>query len=152
MIANRSEILALNSIRTPDGTVLTSKYADHHVCYKDKNGDDYAVGGGSEYLRRSINDIPFEELSIYADDEHEKVRTGFFWGTRGIDGKQTMEYKSIMELSCDHIDNILMLHVSPIYEEALWEEISYRIDKGFEVLEDGTEAPLDDEPLEDVVT
>ena len=63
--------LIKNSIRTPDGTILTSRNVHDYKCYKDKNGDTYTNDGGVEYLRRSVNVIPWEELSLYSDDPFE---------------------------------------------------------------------------------
>jgi hypothetical protein len=58
--------IILNSIRTPDGTVLISKYRNDRVSHKDKNGLLYVIDGGNDYLRRLTSGF-YEDLSKYAD-------------------------------------------------------------------------------------
>lgn len=60
--------IVLNSIRTPDGTVLTSKHEHDFVRYTDKNGLKYAIDGGNE-IRRRMCVGEYEELSEYADEK-----------------------------------------------------------------------------------
>ena len=62
--------LVYNAIRTPDGTVLESRHRHDHVEYIDKNGKEYMVDGGLEYIRRNVHeDAPYEELSVYTTVE-----------------------------------------------------------------------------------
>ena len=66
--------LVLNRIRTPDQTVLTSRHRHDYQYHKDKNGEIYMNDGGVEYIRRSINIEPYEDLSLYSDDPFEILR------------------------------------------------------------------------------
>ena len=100
--------LIKNSIRTPDGTVLTSRHVHEYKCYKDKNGEIYMNDGGTSYIRRSINEVPYEDLSVYSDDPFEIVRNSVVWGTYGKNGNEPLKYKTISELSSSHINNILL--------------------------------------------
>ena len=78
--------IILNRIKTPDGTILTSYFTHDYQSYIDKNGETYIVDGGNEYLRRSVNIEPYEELSVYfSDDERDypKIRESFHRGSRG---------------------------------------------------------------------
>ena len=74
----------LNSIKTPDGTVLVSRSLHDYKEYQDKNGEFYMVDGGSSYLRRSVNEIPYEELSVTSGDSFEEIRKVCSWGTYGL--------------------------------------------------------------------
>ena len=47
--------LIKNSIRTPDGTVLTSRNIHDYRYHKDKNQELYFTDGGLSYIRRSVN-------------------------------------------------------------------------------------------------
>ncbi|KMV28472.1 hypothetical protein AB733_23385, partial [Photobacterium swingsii] len=65
------------------------------------------VDGGTDELRRNVNTEPFEELSIYSDAPHHEIRQGFFWGKRGKDGNQPVEFKPLKTLDTDHIEAII---------------------------------------------
>jgi hypothetical protein len=58
------ERLLLNRIRTPDGTILTSRHQHDYVTHEDANGETYMTDGGTAYLRRSVNAVPAEDLSM----------------------------------------------------------------------------------------
>ncbi|MEZ8095520.1 hypothetical protein ACED51_15600 [Photobacterium swingsii] len=99
--------IVLNRIKTPDGTILISRHRHDYVTYVDKNGETYMVDGGMDYLKRNVNNPPFEELSIYSDAPHENIRQGFYWGTRGKDGSQPVEFKPLKALDTEHIEAII---------------------------------------------
>ena len=119
--------LVLNRIRTPDQTILESRNVHDYKCYKDKNGDTYTNDGGVEYLRRSVNVIPCEDLSLYSDDPFEILRENITWGTFGKNGNEPLHYKSVSNMSTPHINAILsqyklVEHLKELFEK----EISYR--------------------------
>ena len=119
--------LILNRIRTPDVKILTSRNVHDYKCYKDKNGDTYINDGGVEYLRRSVNVIPWEELSLYSDDPFEKLREGIEWGSRGKNGNEPLHYKSISKTSSNHINSILSkIKIAEYLKELFEKEISHR--------------------------
>lgn len=100
--------LVLNRIKTPDGTVLTSYHRHDFVAHKDANGLEYFVDGGIDYSRRAFHqDHPYEDLSIYDDDDFEIVRESFHWGTRGKQGDQPVQWVPLSQLDTGHIDAIL---------------------------------------------
>jgi hypothetical protein len=100
--------ILVNCIQTPDGTKLYSRNVHDYVTYIDKNGKEYMVDGGLDYLRRNIHDdAPFIELSLYEDDAFDILRNEFAWGTRGKDGRQPLTYKVLSSLEDDHIQAIL---------------------------------------------
>jgi len=101
-------VIVANMIRTPDGTILQSKHRHDYVTYVDKNGKEYMVDGGLAYLRRNVHDdAPYEEMSLYAHDDHSLVREHFHWGTRGLDGKQPIKWVALKDLETDHIEAII---------------------------------------------
>ena len=92
--------IILNQIRTPDGTVLKSMNRHDYVEYTDKNGKDYMVDGGMDYLRRFVHEeAPYEELTIYEDDSFEVIRENFFRGGRGKDGTQPLTWVPMNQMN-----------------------------------------------------
>ena len=118
-----------NRIRTPDGTILESMHRHDYVTYVDKNGKEYMVDGGLDYLRRNVhNDAPYEELSVYDDALHVEIRNVFKWGTRGKDGKQPLTYVPLKDLTTEHIEAILdtQSHISDYIRKIFLNELSIR--------------------------
>ena len=100
--------IVLNQIRTPDGTILRSLSRNHYQTYIDKNGKEYMVDGGNDYLRRNVyEDAPYDELTIYSDDSFDVIRRSLHWGTYGPKGDQPKRYVALFDLSNDHIRAIL---------------------------------------------
>lgn len=120
--------LIKNSIRTPDNTVLTSKNQHDFKSHKDtKSNELYFTDGGTNYIRRSINKIPYEDLSLYSDDPFEKLRERLEWGSRGKNGDEPLQYKSISNMSTKHINAVLLnCRVSDYMKEIFEKEIEYR--------------------------
>lgn len=100
------EQIILNSLRTPDGTVITSRYRHDYVTHEDANGGFYMVDGGFDYLRRSMNGDEVD-LSQVLTEDHEHNRTYLQWGTRGPLGYDPLKYVPIYQLDTDHIEAIL---------------------------------------------
>lgn len=101
-----------NSIRTPDGTVLVSRNVHDYVTHVDKNGYEYMVDGGSNYLRRNlVEEAPYEELSLYIGDPHEQLREAVTWGTYGKTGTEPFKLKLLKDLTNDHVNAILKTQV-----------------------------------------
>jgi len=105
-IEDRSVIIR-NSMRTPDGTEIVSKYRHDYVLHLDKNGKTYMVDGGNDYLRRSVSPDA-EDTSVYWDaNNHEQNASIMCWGTRGPNGDQPLQWKPVDSLDADHIEAIL---------------------------------------------
>ena len=119
--------LVLNRIRTPDGTDLTSRHVHDYQSHKDKNGEIYMCDGGTSYLKRSVNEESYEDLSLYSTDSFEKLREGIEWGTFGKNGNEPLHYKSVSNMSSNHINSILSQYKLEDYLKEVFEkEISYR--------------------------
>jgi hypothetical protein len=92
--------IILNQIKTPDGTILRSMHRHDYVTYTDKNGLQYMVDGGHDYLRRNVHeDAPYEELTIYDDDLFEVIRENFHRGGRGKDGTEPLTWVPMNKMS-----------------------------------------------------
>lgn len=121
--------LVANMIRTPDGTVLQSCHRYDYKAYHDQVSNEiYMVDGGISYQRRNINEVPYEELSLYADDPFYLVREHFVWGTRGPNGDQPLTYKPLCALDTDHIQAILKTqhHLRDDIRDLFVQELAYR--------------------------
>lgn len=120
--------LILNRIRTPDGTILESKNQHDFRSHRDTiTGELYFTDGGSSYLRRSVNEVSYEDISLYSDDDFEILRKNICWATFGKNGDEELQYKSISNMSSNHIKAILSNCTVADYMKELFEkEISYR--------------------------
>ena len=120
--------LIKNSIRTPDGTLLTSRHRHDYQSHKDtKSNEIYICDGGTSYLRRSINEVPYEDLSVYSDDPFEILRENITWGNYGKNGDEPLQYKPISNMSSNHINAILSnCKVVDYLKEIFEKEMAYR--------------------------
>jgi len=126
-MATKNKNIISNRIRTPDGTILTSRHVHDYVTYTDKNGEEYMVDGGHQYLRRNINKEPAEELSIYDDAPFEIIRESFEWGTYGKDGKNALKFVKLSEMSDAHISALFQASYLPQrVRNLLCNEVEYR--------------------------
>lgn len=121
--------LVCNRIRTPDGTILESRHRHDYKTYIDSNGLEYMVDGGLDYTRRIIHDdAPYVEYSVYSDDSHDMIRESFRWGTRGLSGKEPIEWVLLKDLAIDHIYAILETQRLSTYLVKVFEdELDFRI-------------------------
>ena len=133
----RAPKVILNSIQTPDGTILTSRHRHDYKEYQDKNGKFYMVDGGHEYSRTiEHEDAPYTDLRVYEDDPFEKVRDAMEWGTYGKKGDKPLHYKKLKDMSNAHIEAIIMEgHGSQWVRDLMRKELLYRIENSI-VVED----------------
>jgi hypothetical protein len=118
-----------NAMRTPDGTVLESLHRHDYREHTDANGVTYMVDGGLDYIRRSMNvGHPPEDLTVYLEDGHEKVREALTWGTYGKNGDQPYRKVKLSEMSNAHIQACLdtQSRMYPQYRTAMENELEYR--------------------------
>lgn len=118
-----------NQILTPDGTILRSHHRHDYVSYIDKNGEEYMVDGGMDYLRRSVNTKhPAKDITVYSSDPHSVIREAFMWGTRGVGGNQPLVRKYLKDLDTNHVEAILKTqhHISDCTREVFENELKYR--------------------------
>jgi hypothetical protein len=90
------------------------------------------VDGGNDYQRYGGKDLSLVDSSstIYLSDDHMMNRSAAHWGNRGKDGRSAISYKSIADMSNDHISNVIRDMAGRIamwMEEIMINELSYRI-------------------------
>ena len=119
--------LVYNAIKTPDGTVLVSRHTHDFKVYEDKNGETYINDGGTDYLKRSVNKEPFEDLALYTSDSIKKIREIADWGTYGKDGVNAILYQKIKDLSNAHLEAILNDCGEDVYKGIIKRELDYRL-------------------------
>ena len=123
--------IILNRIQCKScGDVLTSyNRHDYKTCGCE---NETMVDGGNDYQRYGGKDLSLVDSSstIYLSDDHMMNRSAAHWGNRGKDGKSSLSYKSIADMSNDHIINILLDmggRIAPWMERIMDEEILHRI-------------------------
>ena len=131
--------IILNSIKTPDGTILISHHRHDYVTYKDANGLEYMVDGGHDYLRRNLHEAaPYEELSVTDSAPFEQIRESLYWGNRGKDNKQPLSFVPICRMADDHLQAILNLKMGAEWVQGyMREELSHRKTNSISVAETG---------------
>ena len=93
-------------------TYLPSIHRHHYNQYKFKNGNTFAVDGGTDYFRRGFGK-DFGKYSIVEDYclTDESTRYDIFdrllWGSRGKSGKDAVKYLPFRELELSHLKAIL---------------------------------------------
>jgi hypothetical protein len=109
-----------NRIQTPDGTILISYNRHDFKTHLDKNGYEYMVDGGDNYLRRNIvQEAPYKELSVYDDSPYEEIRKVLYRGGRGKDGTEELKYVPLNEMSNEWVKAVIT------YEEGLRPDNKY---------------------------
>lgn len=120
--------IILNRIKTPDGTILTSYHRYDYVTYTDKNGREYVVDGGNDYLSRNVNStklgwlkrliisilgwfgyvytdpLEYTELSVYSDAPFEVIRESLHRGGRGKDNRQPLTWVALKDMNDEWLE------------------------------------------------
>jgi hypothetical protein len=103
MLEENNKQIIYNAMQTPDGTIIESKNRHDYVTHIDENGETYMVDGGKDYLKRSVNEVPAKDLSMYlepwTEEFHEKARKVVKRGGRGINGDQPLTWVPICEMN-----------------------------------------------------
>jgi hypothetical protein len=89
------------------------------------------VDGGTAYQRYGGKDLNLVDTSstIYLSEDHMMNRSAAHWGNRGKDGKSPLSYKSVEEMSNDHLENIIKYmggKIEPWFEKIILQELHYR--------------------------
>lgn len=121
------EHLVYNAIRTPDGTILSSRNRHDYKTHLDANGEEYMVDGGLDYIRRNVTKEPAEELSVCLEQGHDVVREACKWGTYGKTGSEPFRIVALKDMSDGHIQACLDTQaMHPNYRTAFCDEIKGR--------------------------
>ena len=121
-----------NAIKCPDGTILESKHRHDYKAHIDRvTTERYAVDGGLDYFRGSINKVQPEYLHVTTEDPFEVQREAFTWGSYGKNGDEPKHYIKLMDMQTEHIKAILdtQWQIEGTYVEKLFQqELEYRKD------------------------
>ena len=115
-------------MRTPDGTILESRYRHDYVTHTDANGKEYMLDGGLDYVRSSANGDE-EMLTVTVEDSHEMIRLLVTWGTYGKNGDETMVHVKIADMSTEHLQACIDTQkatMRPAIYKVMQEELEYR--------------------------
>jgi hypothetical protein len=127
---NMQEHILRNAIITPDGTYLESFHRHDYKSHQDSlTGELYMVDGGYDYIRRSVNKVPAQDLTVTTLDPFTLQRRAFTWGSYGKMQDQEKHYIFLCDLSEEHICAILRTQdrLKGTYVEVLLEkELVYR--------------------------
>ena len=105
---NEDYTILFNAIKTPDGTILSSRHRHDYVEYEDtKTGKLYGVDGGADYFRRIGDVSDCEDLSITDKTPISEIRQKFHWGSRGVNGDEPIKMLRLSNLTNNHIEAIL---------------------------------------------
>jgi len=123
--------IILNRVQCREcGEMLTSYHRhDYKTC---GCTNETMVDGGNEYQRYGGLNLDLVDTSstIYLSDDHEMNRSAAHWGNRGKDGRDPLLYKSIADMSNQHINNIIKYmggKIAPWIEDIMKKEIEHRI-------------------------
>ena len=122
--------IILNRVQCREcGEVLTSYHRhDYKTC---SCINKTMVDGGNEYqhyggLNLDLVDI---SLTVYLSEDHKMNRSAAHWGNRGKDGLQPLSYKSVAEMSNNHLTNIIKDmegRIAPYMEDIIQSELLHR--------------------------
>ena len=125
--------IILNRVQCREcGEVLTSYHRhDYKTCGCTNKT---MVDGGTDYQRYGgLNlDLVDRSSTIYLSDDHEMNRSAAHWGNRGKDGRDPLSYKSVSQMSNDHLENIIKDmggKIAPWMESIILREIVDRVTK-----------------------
>ena len=128
--------LIYSAWKTPDGTILHSRHRHDYCEHFDAVSKEwYILDGGTDYIRCSVNTVPPEDLTLYADDPHEKIREVFIWKSYGKNFSQPEGvYTLLKDLTDDHIIAICetQTHLPEYMLEMFRNEQLFRKEKGNE--------------------
>jgi len=123
--------IILNRVQCREcGEVLTSYHRhDYKTC---GCTNETMIDGGTDYQRYGGLNLDLVDTSstIYLSKDHMMNRSAAHWGNRGKDGKSPLSYKSIADMSNQHIINILLDmegRIAPWIENIMKKERTYRI-------------------------
>jgi hypothetical protein len=118
-----------SGLKTPDGTILHSKYQHDCVMYKDKNDKWYMLDGGLEYVRVSGHGDE-ELIEVYSDEPFEKVRQYCYRNSLGNPKSKDFPKQQIIflkDMTDGHLNSLLTYCIPEnIYLPLYKQEIEYR--------------------------
>jgi len=132
--------LLVNSIKTPDGTVLTSHHRHDYVCHEDKvTGTTYCLDGGDVYRRINSGGL-YIDLAVYSDDPFEKIRESLSRVGRGKNFDQPAQWYALKDMNDNWLAELIPWiednQPNNKYKKYYLQEIEYRKANGITVKEE----------------
>ena len=127
---NGLEQVVLNRVQCKNCAEILISYNRHD--YKTCGCENQTmVDGGTAYQRYGGKDLDLVDtsLTVYLSEDHLVNRDTAHWGNRGKDGKSSLSYKSVAEMSNDHLTNIIKDmsgRIEPWMEQIIAKELEYR--------------------------
>jgi len=127
---NGLEQVVLNKVQCKACNQVLTSYSRHD--YKTCNCENKTmVDGGTAYQRYGGKDLDLVDtsLTIYLSEDHLVNRDAAHWGNRGKDGKSSLSYKSVAEMSNEHLTNIIKDmsgRMESWFEQIIVKELEYR--------------------------
>lgn len=126
--------IVCNRIRCLDcGDIIESRYRHDYVSC---GCGSCAVDGGYSYLKRVGS--AWEDMSVYVDDGHDKVREVFERGSFGKNGDQPLHYVPLKDMTDEHLENTINYckhHNDTLFLSVYEGEVGYRKENGIAVQE-----------------
>lgn len=82
------------------------------------------LDGGTDYVRTGGAIVT---NTIYADDDFELVRKSAERGSRGVDGKESLHWVKLCDMSDEHLESVLAYGGQKWHLDLIRKEIEYRI-------------------------
>lgn len=117
--------LIVSRIKTPDGTILTSKSIHDYVSHEDANGEFYFLDGGTEYQRMTVNTQQAEDLNLFTDDPFEEIRNALYIYNRSLGDWQLLKDLD-QTLLQNLLENKKRINKNDKYAQMYQKEIEYR--------------------------
>lgn len=117
--------LIVSRIKTPDGTILTSKSVHDYVSHEDTNGEFYFLDGGTDYQRMTVNTQQAEDLSLFTDDPFEEIRNALYIYNRSLGDWQLLKDLD-QTLLQNLLENKKRANKNDKYAQMYQKEIEYR--------------------------
>ncbi|SRR6266403_668006 len=108
-----------------DTYIISTHTHDYITCYC----GNIAVDGGSEYLKRSIDEKEsYDDFSLNTESIPEEIRAKLLWGSRGKDGTEPLKFLPIGQRETDHLEAILktQTQINELYKTAIRTELRIR--------------------------
>lgn len=125
-------------MKTPDGTILESKYRHDYVEHTDKvDGGYYMLDGGLDYQRFSApNFEAIHWIRLTDESPYEEVRKVFCRGGRGKNGDKPLTWIPLEKMTDEHLEATIVycrLHGGAGYIDLYETELEYRKEHGISI-------------------
>jgi hypothetical protein len=107
-------------------TVLVSRH--RHDFVKCPCNNETFLDGGFDYVRFGGKDgEKIALLTLNEEDPHNIIRDFCEWGSRGINGTESLKFTKIKDLGQEHLEALIVYpHISDSYRKIMINEKNYR--------------------------